>query len=64
MKMQLPLGHKNNATLISAYDPTMTNPDEIKDKFYEELDSLISSVPQSEMLIVLCLLYTSDAADE
>lgn len=31
----------------------MTNPDEIKDKFYEELDSLISSVPQSEKLIVL-----------
>ena len=53
MKMQLPLGHKTNATLISAYAPTMTNPDEIKDKFYEELDSLIASVPQSEKLIIL-----------
>jgi hypothetical protein len=53
MKMQLPLRHKANATLISAYARTMTNPDEIKDKFYEELDSLISSVPQSEKLIVL-----------
>lgn len=53
MKMQLPLGHKTNATLISAYAPAMTNPNEIKDKFYEQLDSLISSVPQSEKLIVL-----------
>ena len=47
-----PLGHKTNTTLISAYAP-MTNPDEIKDRFYEELDSLISSVPQSEKLIIL-----------
>ena len=31
----------------------MTNPDEITDRFYEELDSLISSVPSSEKLIVL-----------
>ena len=51
MKVQLPLGHKFNATLISAYAPMMTNPDEIKDKFYEELDSLFSSIPQSEKLI-------------
>ena len=53
MKMQLPLGQKTYVTLISSYAPTMTNPDEIKDKFYEELDSLISSVPQSEKLIIL-----------
>lgn len=53
MIMKLPLEHKTNATLISAYAPTMTNSVEIKDKFYEELDSLISSVPQSEKLIVL-----------
>ncbi|KAL8568047.1 hypothetical protein ACOMHN_000271 [Nucella lapillus] len=31
----------------------MTNPDEIKDRFYEELDSLMASVPQSEKLIIL-----------
>ncbi|KAL8597031.1 hypothetical protein ACOMHN_050129 [Nucella lapillus] len=30
----------------------MTNPDEIKDKFYEELDSLMVSVPQSGKLII------------
>lgn len=53
MKMQLPLGQKTNATLISAYAPTMTNPNEIKDRFYEELDSLIASVPKSERLMIL-----------
>ena len=53
MKLQLPLGHKTNAMLISAYAPTTTNPDEMKDIFYEELNSLISSVPQSEKLIIL-----------
>ncbi|XP_063587786.1 uncharacterized protein LOC134765037 [Penaeus indicus] len=53
MKMQLPLRHKTKATLISAYAPTMTNPDEVKNSFYEELDCLISSVPQSEKLLVL-----------
>ena len=53
MKMQLPLGHKTNATLINACVPTMTNPVKIKDKFYEELESLISSVPQSEKLSIL-----------
>ena len=52
MKMQFTLGHKTNSTLISAYDPTMTNPEESKDRFYEELDSLTSSVPQSEELII------------
>ncbi|XP_062905812.1 craniofacial development protein 2-like, partial [Mobula hypostoma] len=53
MTLQLPLANKQSATLISAYAPTMTNPDDIKDKFYEELDALISAIPQSEKLIVL-----------
>ncbi|XP_047481686.1 uncharacterized protein LOC125034089 [Penaeus chinensis] len=31
----------------------MTNPEDIKDKFYEELDALIAAVPQSEKLFIL-----------
>ena len=46
MKMQLPLGQKTNTPLISAYALTMTSPNEIKDRFYEELDPLIASVPR------------------
>ena len=53
MGMQLLLSDKKQATIISAYAPTMTIPDETKDKFYDELDTLIKSVPRSDKLLVL-----------
>ena len=53
MTMKLQLGNKKSATLISTYAPTMTNPEETKDKIYKELDALIAAVPQSDKLIVL-----------
>ena len=53
IKLKLPLGKKRTATLISAYAPTMTKPDDVKDKFYEELEALISTVLQSDKLILL-----------
>ena len=53
MTLQLPLSNKRSVTLVSAYAPTMTNPDDVKDKFYEELDTVISAVPHSERLVVL-----------
>ena len=31
----------------------MTNPDEVKDKFYDDLDSVISAAPQTDKLILL-----------
>ncbi|KAJ1211814.1 hypothetical protein NDU88_007162 [Pleurodeles waltl] len=43
MSLWLPLKGKRHATFISAYVSTMTNPEEIKDKFYEDLESLIAS---------------------
>ena len=52
MKMQLPLGNKTCATIISAYAPTMTNPEEVKDKFYEELDTLITSVRAGKLVLL------------
>ena len=51
--MQLQLTNKQKATLISAYAPTMTNPEEVNDQFYEHLDALIAAVPTSEKLIIL-----------
>ena len=54
MTMRLPLSHgKKFATLVSAYAPTMTNPDEIKDKFYEDLNAVIATVPNADKLIIL-----------
>ena len=53
MVMQLQLTNKQKATLISAYAPAMTNPEEVKDQFYEQLDALIAAVPKSEKLIIL-----------
>ena len=53
MVMQLQLTNKQKATLIIAYAPTMTHPEEVKDQFYEQLDALIAAVPKSEKLIIL-----------
>lgn len=52
--MRLPLLHgKKFATLVSAYAPTMTNPDEIKGKCYEDLNAVIATVPNADKLIIL-----------
>ena len=56
MVMQLQLTNKQKDTLISAYAPTMTNPEEVKGEFYEQLDALISAVPKSEKLPYPCRL--------
>lgn len=53
MTLKLPLHGKRSATIISAYAPTMTNPDDIKDKFYEDLESVISDVPRKDKLIIM-----------
>ena len=53
MTMRVPLSGKRHATIISAYAPTMTNPDEAKEKFYEDLNSTIDAVPRADKLIIL-----------
>ena len=54
MTMRLPLSHRKKfATLVSAYAPTMTNPDEIKGKCYEDLNAVIATVPNADKLIIL-----------
>ena len=53
MMLRLPLSSKRHATIVSAYAPTMTNPDEVKDKFYDDLDSVISATPRTDKLILL-----------
>ena len=53
MTLRLPLSGKRHATIVSAYAPTMTNPDEVKDKFYDDLDSVISAASRTDKLILL-----------
>ena len=44
------VGH---ATIISAFAPIMTNLDEVKDKFYDDLDSVISATSRTDKLNLL-----------
>lgn len=53
MMLTLQLKGKRNATIVRCYAPTMTNPDDIKDKFYEELDTSIASTHEQNKLVVL-----------
>ena len=54
MTLKLPLSHgKKHATFVSAYAPTVTNPDDVKDRFYEDLNAVIEAVPKSDKLFIL-----------
>ena len=53
MTLRLLLAGNKHATIVSAYVHTMTNPDEVKDKFYNDLDDIISATPRSDKLILL-----------
>lgn len=53
MTLQLHLFGKKAATIISAYAPTMTNSDEIKIKFYNDLEVIIAATASSDKLLIL-----------
>nr|VZI05407.1 unnamed protein product [Spirometra erinaceieuropaei] len=53
MSLRLPLWVGEFATIISAYAPTMKNPDAVRDKFYEDLHALFPTVSKADKLIVL-----------
>ena len=53
MTMRLPLSKDNFATIISVYAPTMTNPDENKEAFYNRLASVLSGIPPTEKLLLI-----------
>ena len=53
MTLRLSLSGNKHATIVSAYAPTMSNPDEVKDKFYDDLDNIISATPRTDKLILL-----------
>ena len=53
MTLRLPLSGNKHATIKSVHAPTMTNPDEVTAKFYDDLDSVISTTPRTDKLILL-----------
>ena len=53
MTMRLPLSKDNFATIISVYAPTMTNPDEYKEAFYNQLASVLSGIPRTDKLLLI-----------
>ncbi|KAK2187215.1 hypothetical protein NP493_175g03012 [Ridgeia piscesae] len=48
MMMRLPLSKNNFATIIS-----VTNPDENKEDFYNQLASVLSSIPRTDKLLLI-----------
>nr|VZI16281.1 unnamed protein product [Spirometra erinaceieuropaei] len=49
MSLRLPLQRGGKfATIISAYAPPMTNPDAVRDKFYEDLQALLATVSKAD----------------
>ena len=53
MTMRLPLSKDNFATIISVYAPTMTNPNENKEAFYNQLASVLSGIPRTDNLLLI-----------
>ncbi|XP_032231344.1 craniofacial development protein 2-like [Nematostella vectensis] len=53
MKLRLPLCYKRYATIISAYAPTLTSPEETIEQFYADLSSILNSVPAGDKIILL-----------
>ena len=53
MTMRLPLIKDNFATVVSVYAPTITNPDENKEAFYNQLASVLSGTPRTDKLLLI-----------
>ncbi|KAK2183061.1 hypothetical protein NP493_325g02047 [Ridgeia piscesae] len=53
MTMRLPLSKANFATIISVYAPTLTNPDDNKEAFYNQLASVLSGIPRTDKLLLI-----------
>ena len=47
------LSGRKHLTMVSAYAPTMTNTDEVKVKFYEDLHFVMAAAPKTDKLVVL-----------
>ena len=53
MTLRLPIDKNNHATLISAYAPTMSNPEDNKERFYSDLRSVLLRIPRNDKIFLL-----------
>ena len=53
MTLRLKLSDDSFATVVSCYAPTMTNPEDIKEKFYQELDEVLTGIDKKDRIILL-----------
>ena len=51
--IRIPLASKRFLSIVSAYAPTMTNEEEVKERFYQDLDKLLLSIPAEDKLIIM-----------
>ena len=64
MTMKLPFSYgRKHVIIVSAYGPTMPNHEDVKDKFYEELHSVIAIVLRADKLIILGDFNASAGSD-
>ena len=49
-----------NMSVVQVYAPTSDGTDEQVEQFYADLETTLDDIPKKD----ICLLYTSDAADE
>ena len=53
MTMIIPLTKDRNATIVSAYAPTKTNPEENKETFYSQLKGTLRNIPSTDKLLLI-----------
>ena len=53
MVLRVPISSNQHLTIVSAYAPTMTNQEDVEEKFFEDLKSLINSPPPKDKLIIM-----------
>lgn len=53
MSLRLPLTKDQYITIFSVYAPTLTTSEDIKDQFYNNLDSLLKKTPKSDKVVIL-----------
>ena len=53
MTTRIPLTKDRNVTIVSAYAPTMANPEENKETFYSQLKGTLINIPSTDKLLLI-----------